>query len=244
MTVVGSHPDGREGDLALPPLGRPDRLEAKRTAVEPERALDVLDVQHQVIEIDDSHETASLKLSFFKDNYTEGVTAHKEHPDHVQRTVDRWRQARPDLDITGKPVTGRVLRLSSLIHAGYREAWRHLDLMDGAFGVLAALRRRGSPYQLTPKMLLEEMMLTSGGLSLLLDRLAQQGLVERRPNPADGRSRMIALTPLGLSKVDAAMDAQASVDGELIDALSPDEQRRLTSLLGKLLHAMESPEND
>ena len=70
--------------------------------------------------------------------------------DAVDVIVEQWRRERPDLDPGAKQVTGRIIRLASLFQRSYGEAFEPLGLNDGDYGQLAALRRAGAPYELTP----------------------------------------------------------------------------------------------
>ena len=65
------------------------------------------------------------------------------------------------------------------------------------FDVLAALRRAGAPYELSPGRLLRETLVTSGTMTNRVDRLAARGLVERYPDPDDRRGVIVRLTPEG-----------------------------------------------
>jgi DNA-binding MarR family transcriptional regulator len=47
------------------------------------------------------------------------------------------------------------------------------------------LRRAGEPYALEPTQLMRTMMLSSGGTTKRLDRLADAGLIKREPDPND-----------------------------------------------------------
>ena len=62
-------------------------------------------------------------------------------------------------------------------------------LTGGDFVVLAALRRSGKPYQLTPTALTRSMMVSSGGTTKRLDRLEARGLIRRDPDPPTGAAR-------------------------------------------------------
>ena len=53
-------------------------------------------------------------------------------------------------------------------------------LQPGWFDLLAALRRAGAPYELNPTQLTQATMLSSGGMTKRLDRMAEAGLVERQ----------------------------------------------------------------
>jgi DNA-binding MarR family transcriptional regulator len=81
----------------------------------------------------------------------------------------------------------------------------------------------------------EHLMVTSGGLSLMLDRLERAGLVRRRPHPEDRRSVLVALTADGLRTIDAAMTAHAAVEQQIVAGLSAREVEQLAGLLAKLL---------
>ena len=66
------------------------------------------------------------------------------------------------------------------------------------FDVLAALRRSGAPYALTPTDLYEAAMISAGSMTNRIDRLERAGFVQRGPNPADRRGTLVALTGTGL----------------------------------------------
>ena len=52
--------------------------------------------------------------------------------------------------------------------------------------MLAALRRAGEPYELSPRRLLRETLVTSGTMTNRVDRLTARGFVERSPTPPTG----------------------------------------------------------
>ena len=66
----------------------------------------------------------------------------KTRADAVDAAVAQWRSERPDLDVSAKEVTARVMRLSSLFGAAYARSFAELGLPDGAYGILVALRGR------------------------------------------------------------------------------------------------------
>ena len=74
-----------------------------------------------------------------------------------------------------------------------------------------------------------------GTTSKIVDRLETQGWVERRPNPANRRSSLLALTPLGESVVSRAEPAwQAALQEILGGALAPEELTALSQALDAL----------
>ncbi|KVU44691.1 MarR family transcriptional regulator [Burkholderia ubonensis] len=108
-------------------------------------------------------------------------------------------------------------------------------MQPGEFDVLATLRRGGAPFALTPTALYDALMMSSGGMTARIDRLQKAGWVERRPNPADGRGTLVALTEAGRVLIDEAVVAHVENQRAILDALSASEQAQLARLPGKLL---------
>lgn len=162
--------------------------------------------------------------------------------DHIDQIVDQWRRERPELDVSPLALFGRLLRAA---HLADRELARGLEghgLQSGWFDVLAALRRAGRPYALNPTDLMAATMLSSGGITKRLDRLAEAGLIERRPDPADRRGTLVRLTRKGRSVIDRALEAHLANEERLLLALAPGDQRRLDRLLRRLLGGLEAAE--
>jgi DNA-binding MarR family transcriptional regulator len=107
---------------------------------------------------------------------------------------------------------------------------RH-GLRRGEFDVLAALRRSGAPYTLTPSVIADGLMLSRAGMTNRLDRLSVSGLVERRHDPDDRRSVKISLTPRGLEVVDAAVADHAANEARILGALDPVDREVLDRVL-------------
>jgi DNA-binding MarR family transcriptional regulator len=161
--------------------------------------------------------------------------------DAVDAIVEQWRRERPDLDPSAKEITGRIVRLAGLFQQTFSKAFEPLGITDGEFGVLSALRRAGAPFELTPTDLARHRMMTSGGMTAVIDRVERKGLATRVPNPADRRGSLVRLTDEGRRVVDAAMAIHADVEHRLVAALEPKDRERLPSLLRTLLLAVDAP---
>ena len=85
--------------------------------------------------------------------------------DEVDRIVEAWGRQRPDLDFSPLEVLSRVDRLSRHLDRARREAFRRSDLEPWEWDVLSALRRAGEPYQLSPKQLLQQTLVSSGTMT-------------------------------------------------------------------------------
>lgn len=73
-------------------------------------------------------------------------------------------------------------------------------------------------------------MVTTGAMTKRIDRLERDGLVTRRRSAADGRGRVVALTPAGRNVIDQAFGAHMRNERDLLDTLSPEEAARLEAL--------------
>ena len=154
--------------------------------------------------------------------------------DEVDRIVDAWERERPDLDFEPLQVLSRVGRLARHLDRARRAAFAASDLESWEFDVLSALRRAGAPYQLSPKALLQQTLVSSGTMTNRIDRLVARGLVERRTDPRDGRGILVVMTQEGRERVDASISQLLDAEAELLDRLSPADRARLAGLLRKL----------
>lgn len=159
--------------------------------------------------------------------------------DAVDRIVEQWGRERPDVDVSGMAVIGRLGRLSKAISPHIDEVFAAHGLESWEFDVLATLLRSGPPHQLTPGGLLASAMITSGAMTNRIDRLVERGFVTRERSPDDGRQVLVTLTASGRTKVDAALVDHAANEVRLLSALSRAEQRQLVDLLRKLALSFE-----
>ncbi|MEN2740140.1 MarR family transcriptional regulator [Microbacterium sp. X-17] len=157
-----------------------------------------------------------------------------QESDEVDRIVRAWTGQRPDLDFSPLEVLSRVGRLARHLDRARREAFRRSDLEPWEWDVLSALRRAGEPYQLSPKQLLQQTLVSSGTMTNRIDRLVGRRLVRREDDPADRRSILVTLTDDGRIRVDAAITRLVDAEAHLLARLSRSDRDRLAGLLRKL----------
>jgi DNA-binding MarR family transcriptional regulator len=155
--------------------------------------------------------------------------------DEVDDLAEAWARERPDLDLAPVAVFSRLSRLSRHLDLARREAFTAQGIESWEFDVLAALRRAGAPYELSPGRLLRETLVTSGTMTNRVDRLATRGFVERYPDPEDRRGVLVRLTPEGKDAVDGAFTALLDSERALLTDLTARQQADLADLLRKLL---------
>lgn len=159
--------------------------------------------------------------------------------DHVARILDAWRAERPDLDPSPVGIFGRITRIERYKDRALRQVYRRHGIDSGEYDVLAALRRSGPPYQLTPTELYRDMIVTSATMTERLDRLEQRRLIRRQPAPRDRRSILITLTPQGHTLIDRARGDLLAAEATLLEGLTPRDRSTLATLLAALAEALE-----
>jgi DNA-binding MarR family transcriptional regulator len=157
--------------------------------------------------------------------------------DRVGAGMQRWRREFPEIDCSGKAVVGRLLHLHELVLTAVNRTLAKHRLKYPAFAVLATLRVQGAPFRMTPKELLETLILTSGGLSNLLRQIEKSGHVRRMADETDGRGVIVELTELGRRVVEPAMRDHAETERRLVRALSNLEQHDVARGLGLMMQA-------
>jgi DNA-binding MarR family transcriptional regulator len=155
--------------------------------------------------------------------------------DEVDGLVEAWGRERPDLDTTPMQVLSRISRLAQRLDRERAAAFGAHDLESWEFDVLAALRRSGSPYQLSPGRLIRETLVTSGTMTNRVDRLEAHGWVVREDHPQDRRGVLVRLTAPGMALVDAALADLLAAERRILGPLSQADQDHLTRALRTLL---------
>ena len=159
--------------------------------------------------------------------------------DHVDHLIEQWRDVRPDLDVSPMEVIARISRLCRILERRTEAVYTEYGLNRAQFGVLAALRRAGPPYRLSPTELYSSLLISSGAMTNRLDRLTAAGYVRRTPDPDDGRSMLVALTAKGKRLIDRLLDLHYETERDLLAPLSAPERETLAQGLRELLIRFE-----
>ncbi|HEX9212694.1 MAG TPA: MarR family transcriptional regulator [Bradyrhizobium sp.] len=134
----------------------------------------------------------------------------------------------------------RVYRLNSLMQDSVAEqiATHGLSFME--FEVLITLRGVAPPYEMIPTELYPAILISSGGLTKVLNALQERGLITRAEGTADKRSKPVRLTAKGRTLAERVMaEVLESGNRIILGGLSEAEVERATRLLHKLLATLE-----
>jgi DNA-binding MarR family transcriptional regulator len=155
--------------------------------------------------------------------------------DSVDYLLDDWARERPDLDFTAVGVITRLGRVRTHVARQLAEVFAGHGLTPADFQVLVNLRRSGAPYRMPQARLMDALGLTSGTVSLRLDRLVKAGTVAREPDPNDRRGSLIRLTDDGLRLFDVIAPEHLANEDRLLSALTTQQRHTLADLLRHLL---------
>ena len=122
-------------------------------------------------------------------------------------------------------------RATNAVSQRIHEEFDSHGLTATEFGILEALYHKG-PLLLGDVQ--RKILLSSGGVTYTVDRLAEKGLVERRECASDRRARYAALTAKGRELMDDLFPVHAAAIERLMAALTAKEQEAAIDLLRKL----------
>ncbi|MGD7003431.1 MarR family winged helix-turn-helix transcriptional regulator [Corynebacterium halotolerans] len=154
--------------------------------------------------------------------------------DYVDDLIAQWKAEKPELDTSALHIFGRLHRLYLMYNHAISDTFEQYGINAAGFDVLSTLKRSGGDYTLTPTQLAEFSLVTSGGISLRLNRLEDAGLVERIREKSDRRSVHVRLTQAGQDLVSEVAEVHFAREKEMMAGLSPEEAEELTELLRKL----------
>ena len=126
------------------------------------------------------------------------------------------------------------IKLMRCTHWASLQAGRRREeagLTENQFGVLEALFHLGP---LDQTRLTTKLLTSPSNLTLVIDNLEREGLVERRPDPRDRRCRQIHLTRRGRSRVERLLPDHVARIAEVMSGLTRQEQDELSGLCRKL----------
>jgi DNA-binding MarR family transcriptional regulator len=135
--------------------------------------------------------------------------------------------------MAGQAQFEELARQLSAIGAVKRDMGRILppDCPGGSAAVLTVLGRHGDMrMSKLAELLAVDMSVTSRHVAHVADR----GWIERSPDPADKRSRILRLTPTGLEQLDELSQRTTRLLAERLGDWSDDDVAQLTRLMTRL----------
>lgn len=129
--------------------------------------------------------------------------------------------------------------LSHLIIGFYEKisSWEHAVVKGSGLSPaqMHAIEIIGQEKSLRMKELAEHLGVTTGSLTVMVDRLEQKGFLERRPHESDRRSFLVTLTDKGRKHFKKHHRYHLKLSEDVLAALEPAEQQRFAAALGLIV---------
>lgn len=125
-----------------------------------------------------------------------------------------------------------VAHASRLLHQALALAQQPLGLAPAQYKILVLLWLKDSQTQ---RDLVLKLDIEQSTIGSTLNRMERDGLIQRRPNPDDGRSQFICLTPRGKKLKAPAMQLANRINEQALSAFSATERAQFFTLMEKFI---------
>lgn len=151
---------------------------------------------------------------------------------------------RPAADAASLGVFTRLARTALFLEALQVECLEPHGLSFTDYTVLRVLTPADAAQGVSPSRLAEAVLISSGGMTKVIDRLERSGLVERSIDPNDRRGVLVTLTAAGRATSEAASATYAEGRARVLSRLSRAERAAIDGALQRLLQAFEDDRVD
>ena len=157
--------------------------------------------------------------------------ASPEFDDPIEWVEYFWNQQELG-DPRGFLAMGSVLRLHQLMTAEMDRVLKGFDLTRSAYLVLSTVQLSPDGSRLLSRIA-THMIVHPTTVTLIVDKLEEQGLLERQPHPSDRRATYARITTAGRARMHDATTALQAV-GFGLPGLSPAQAAKLTKMLAPI----------
>jgi DNA-binding MarR family transcriptional regulator len=178
-----------------------------------------------------------MENSNVKTKQSAPAQAERDHVDRWLESVDL--SSIPNLDPEVEGIVDRIMSLNRRFKRMAEETLSEYGLSHGEWSVLGALYRAGRPYRRAAGKLADVCECSSAAMTNRLDRLEEQRLVRRLPDPDDRRGVLVELTPKGHEAWNESTGASAQKEALIASALKAREKKQLNELLRRLMLEFE-----
>lgn len=153
----------------------------------------------------------------------------------IDESLEEIAREYPEVDGSSKSLVYAFFYLADKFSKVGEVTLSEFGLSWGEYVVLATLRRKGPRGSMSPKGLIENIGLSSGGISSILRRLESRGLLRRAPSSRDGRAIIVSLSAAGAKLADKAIPAVAAGEEAFFGDFSAEKRSRLYAELRELI---------
>jgi DNA-binding MarR family transcriptional regulator len=156
--------------------------------------------------------------------------------DRIDRLIERLAEmpAVERVDPLAEGICDRISVIQRRLMLQSKRSLDHHDITWRDWQVLTNLMLGGDTPR-SPSDLASTLMVTTGAMTNVLDRLEEAALIRRARNPADRRSVIVEATDAGVALWYAAVNELGEQEAAVVSTLTMPEQKQLNALLRKLL---------
>lgn len=130
-----------------------------------------------------------------------------------------------------------ITHASRLMVQAFSALQSQLNLTPAQYRVVVELSRRGN---LTQKDLIARLDVEQSTIGNTLNRMEQDGLIDRKPHPTDGRAQLLCLTPHAIKLGEQAFKHAKRLNEKALSGFSADEKDQFFELMQKLIKTLKS----
>ncbi|WP_418180360.1 MarR family winged helix-turn-helix transcriptional regulator [Aliarcobacter lanthieri] len=125
-----------------------------------------------------------------------------------------------------------------LFNKAEKDTKQKYDLLNVDVDVLASLYFRAKDYTMTPTDLYDHLVFSSGGMTKVLKKLEDRGLIKRVSSIEDKRKSLVCLTTKGIDLVKEIMDSKMCKGEDFFSILDKKERENLKNIFAKVLYSL------
>jgi DNA-binding MarR family transcriptional regulator len=159
--------------------------------------------------------------------------------DWVDEYIAGFLRAYPQIDSEIEGIVDRICKLNKYFVTTLEDTVAEQGLDHAEYKLLVRLRSDGPGATASAGELSRALVMSSGGMTNLLDRLEERGLLRRSSDPADRRSVLVELTAAGKKTIDRAVSTEAAREESVFESLTPGERKDLNDALRRMMQTFE-----
>ena len=158
----------------------------------------------------------------------------------IDRALADLQREFPEIDGTVRGIVYSLFFLTNHFASTGGRILEEFDLSWGEYLVISTVRRRGALASMSPSSISESLGMSTGGVSNLLQRMENRGLVKRKPSSRDGRGVRVQITARGRKCAEAALNKISADQLERLEFLPAAERAQLYATLRGVVAQLES----
>ena len=158
----------------------------------------------------------------------------------LRASADVWSAITGDVDRDAIIVFGLIEAIARTWNGIHAEALSVFDLNLAEWTTIGMLRSSPPEFRRSPTELRSLVGQSSAGMTRILTKFGDGGLVRREPRPSDGRGHDVILTPRGHALAEESFRRLHATQRECLAPFANDQRHRLITVLDELLRALST----